>query len=439
MRCGRRGLALGLVLLALTFCAAFAEPRDVQKLQTPGGIGLWLVEEHGLPLVALRFAMRGGSLQDPPGQEGAGDVLAAMLDQGAGPLDAEAFQSRLEALGSRLSFSVSRTALSGGFVSVSRHLDETAALLRLALIEPRLQPSDFERVRAQKMAAAAQDAHNPDRLALRLFYETAFAGHPYARPIQGTPETLGQLTAADMTAQRATLLRRSGLHVVVVGALAAPEAAALVDRIFAGLPEGAAPAPLAPAQPMATTMVVPALDAQPLETAIFAIPMPRAGEPAYFAALALNHVLGSGNFDARLSQELRVKRGLTYAIATHLLADPATSLLLGTLSTRPGMMDEALGTVRATLLALQRGGPSERELANAKSSLNGSYLVGVDGNARLAEHLLGLWLDGLDANYDDQRKAGIDAISLDDARQVARAFFDAGAMRQLILRPVGPD
>ncbi len=408
-------------------------------LQTPGGVGLWLVEEHGLPLVALRFAMRGGSLEDPPGKEGAGDVLAALLDQGAGGLDAEAFQGRLDTLGSRLSFSVSHTAFSGGFVSVSRHLPVTAELFRLALTEPQLRPADFERARRQKIAAVAQDGHNPDRLALRLFYETAFAGHAYARAVRGTAETLARLTDDDIAAQRRQLLRRSGLQVVIVGALTPQEATALVDGLFAGLPEGTAPEPLPPAELAPFAAAIPASDGQPVETAVFALPMPRAGDPGYFPALALTHVLGSGNFDARLTQEVRIKRGLTYAISTHLLTDPTASFLLGTLSTQAGRMEEALRAVRDTLATFQRDGPGERELANAKSSLNGSYLLSADGNAGLADHLLGLWLDGLSTHYDEERRAATDSISLDEVRQVVRTYFDPAAMRQLILRPAARD
>jgi zinc protease len=274
---------------------------------------------------------------------------------------------------------------------------------------------------------------------LRLFYDAAFAGHAYARPVRGTGETLARLTVADMAAQRLKILGRSALHVVIVGSLGAQEARALVDGIFADLPEGGTPPTVTRAEPAPITAVLRAPEGQLLETAIFALPMPRMGEPGYFPALALNHILGSGNFDARLTRELRVKRGLTYAIATHMVSDAAASFLLGTVSVAPGRMEEALDTVRQTLATLQRGGPDERELANAKSSLNGSYLLGADGNARLADHLLDLWLPGHGARHDEQRRAEIDAINLDDARQAARAYFDPGAMRQLILRPAGRD
>ena len=37
----------------------------IQAVTSPKGIEAWLVEEHGLPMVAMQFAFIGGSCQDP--------------------------------------------------------------------------------------------------------------------------------------------------------------------------------------------------------------------------------------------------------------------------------------------------------------------------------------------------------------------------------------
>jgi hypothetical protein len=42
---------------------------------------------------------------------------------------------------------------------------------------------------------------------------------------------------------------------------------------------------------------------------------------------------------------------------------------------------------------------------------------------------------GHGAQHDEEHKAEIDAIDPDAARQAARAWFNPGAMRQLILHP----
>ncbi len=81
----------------------------IQTVKSPGGIEAWLVEEHSVPLMAMRFAFEGGSSQDPVGKEGLANFLAAMLDEGAGDLTSEKFQERMEEIAMRMSFEDSRT------------------------------------------------------------------------------------------------------------------------------------------------------------------------------------------------------------------------------------------------------------------------------------------------------------------------------------------
>ena len=62
------------------------EENEHSASKSPGGITAWLVEEHSVPLVAMRFAFTGGSAQDPAGKEGVAHFLTAMLDEGAANL-----------------------------------------------------------------------------------------------------------------------------------------------------------------------------------------------------------------------------------------------------------------------------------------------------------------------------------------------------------------
>jgi zinc protease len=424
------------VLLAVTAMAPAAKARDVQKLTSPAGFNIWLVEDHGVPLVALGFALRGGSLLDPPGKEGVGSLFAQMMDEGAGDLDANSFKSRLANLGAQLSFSVSQRALTGGLVTLKRNVEEAAQLLKLALHEPRVDEAEFERTKRQAVALLAFEQRNPQRLAVRKFYEAAFEGHPYANAVQGTAESLGKLTVEDVRSQGAKLIDSSQLHVVIVGAIDASEATRLVDEVFSALPSGQAqqhsPAVVAPAK---ISKNIASLPGHAVATAVFALPMPRLDDPNFFTAMALNHILGSGNFDAWLTEEVRVKRGLTYAISSSIIADPAASFSLGVLTTKPDNMDQALEAVRAVYQRMKTNGPTQRDLSNAKNSLNGAYLLGIDTSAKLANRLLGLWVDGLDSDYASTRQRGLNGVTPANAKKVARRIFDPDELRFLVMRP----
>jgi hypothetical protein len=81
---------------------------------SPRGIKAWLVEEHSIPLVAIRFAFMGGAAQDPPGKEGLADMVSDLLTEGAGDMSAKTFKEKVSQLGTRLSVSSARDAIYGG-------------------------------------------------------------------------------------------------------------------------------------------------------------------------------------------------------------------------------------------------------------------------------------------------------------------------------------
>ena len=105
----------------------------IQTVKSPGGIEAWLVEEHAVPMMAMRFAFEGGSSQDPAGKEGLANFVTAMLDEGAGDLKSRDFQERMEELSMRMNYEEAKDAFYGNFETLTENRDEAAKLLKLAL------------------------------------------------------------------------------------------------------------------------------------------------------------------------------------------------------------------------------------------------------------------------------------------------------------------
>src|SRR4029077_3855068 len=120
-------------------------------------------------------------------------------------------------------------------------------------------------------------------------------------------------------------------------------AADALDAIFGALPEKAKTARVEKIDPRALPGPVVIEKDYPLSTATFGLPSLRSDDPDFPALQVLNHIIGSGDFDSRLMEEIRVKRGLAYSIQTRLLRDTVTSLLVGGLATKNESMGTALG------------------------------------------------------------------------------------------------
>ncbi|MFN3743966.1 MAG: M16 family metallopeptidase [Hyphomicrobiaceae bacterium] len=394
--------------------------RPVKHITTASGLSVWLVEEPGIPLVAIRFAFSGGALQDPPGLEGLAVLMANLMTEGAGPHRAEDFARHVADHAARISIAASRDRISGALDVLSSHLDASAALLRMALSAPRFDADAVERARAQLVSTLAIASNDPRATAFERWYAAAFPGHPSGRPVNGTLQSVARITRGDIAGHHTALITRDRLRVVIVGDIRAPRASLLVDEVFAGLPitsrlkEVNVVAPLASAAPLITRA------AQPLSTAVFGLPGLSPHHPDYAALQVLNHFLGSGDFDSRLMEEIRVKRGLAYSVQARLTHDAGTPLLVGSLATRNDTMAQALRVLRETLSDVaERGVPSE-QLNRTQQYLTASYPLDFDTNSGTASALLQLWLEGRAPEYLAERNAAINSVSAEDVHRVAR-------------------
>jgi zinc protease len=415
------GVVVGLACVLLGLAANIGDARalTVDEVVSAKGVRAWLVEEHSVPLVAIRFAFEGGAAQDPTGKEGLAAMMSDLLTESAGALSAEAFKERLSGLGARLSVSGTRDAVHGRLETLSKHLRPSAELLKLALVSPRFDADAVDRVRAQRLTDLALAASNSTSVALDRWYAVAFPGQAYSRPVNGTPDSLQRLTREDMKAQRARLFGKDVLKVVIVGDVDKGAAAEILDLIFGGLPMRARLAPVERIEPRPIGAPVVVTQDLPLATAAFGLASLSPDHPDFPALQVLNHIIGSGDFDSSLMEEVRIKRGLAYSIRTSLVRDSVASVLLGGFSTRNETMGTALGVLRDVLASAVRDGPTPSQLENAKRYLTGSFLLDFDTTEKAASSLLAIRLDGHGPDYLATRNQGIERVTTDDVRRVA--------------------
>jgi len=413
---------VSLCLIVLIFPVRPAQAVEIQKVTSPGGIEAWLVEDHTVPLVALNFSFEGGSAQDPDGKEGLTRLLAATLDEGAGTLESEDFQARLEELAISISFSTGKDRFYGSLRTLTPTLGEATELLALAVNQPRFDATPVARMKDQLATRARRNESDPNAIAGRSLARAMFGDHPYARPTLGTAETLESLTEADLKDQHRRLLARDGLTIGVVGAVDAESLADMLDEVFADLPEDGDLAPVAELAPAYGSEISDDL-AVPQTTILLGLPGLKRNDPDYQAAYVMNHILGGGTFTSWMYQEVREKRGLTYSTGTSLSPYAQTGLLIGSAATKAERAGETVEVMLDQIRRMAVEGPSEEELLAAKKFLTGSYALRFDSSGKIARQLVALQNAGLGMDYFDRRNSEIDSVSLDDVRRVAQRLL----------------
>lgn len=428
-------------LAPLGLLAALALPAraeiEITPVTSPGGITAWLYEEHSIPILTIEASFRGGASLDPQGKEGVTSLMAGLLEEGAGELDATGFAEAREALAAHLGFEAYRDGVGVSAEMLTENRGATLELLRAALAEPRFDEDAVERVRGQLLSSLRSDETDPDRIAGRAFYAQAFAGHPYASPVDGTLQSVGGLDAADVRAAHRAALVRDRLMLAVVGDITPEELAPLLDEVFGGLPESGTPLPpVAEARAPGTVSVID-LDI-PQSVVVFGHGGIARDDPDFIPAFVLDHIIGGGGFGSRLMNEVRERRGLTYGIYTYLAPDDFGWLYLGRFSSANARADEAIGLVREEWARVAAEGVTEQELEDAKRFLTGAYPLRFDGNSRIAEQLLGLQTAGLGLDYVNERNDLVEAVTLEDIRRVAARLLHPDRLTFVVVgRPEG--
>ena len=160
-------------------------------------------------------------------------------------------------------------------------------------------------------------------------------------------------------------------------------------------------------------------------------------DPDFMAAYIVNHILGGGSFSSRLYREVREKRGLAYGVSDSLVWLNRTALLLGSTATRADATGQTIDIIEHEIRRLAEEGPTEEELSKAKTYLKGSFALGLDTSNRIASQLVQMQLDNLGIDYIERRPGLIDAVTMADAKRVAKRLLDGGLLVTVVGRPEG--
>lgn len=419
-------VALCLALMCGLPSAAMAV--QVQQVVGSSGVKAWLVEDHKLPVVAISFAFRGGVEQDQPAKQGLATMMTGLLTEGAGDLDAIAFQKHLADRNITMDFKAERDALLGSMKCLAQDKDAAFSLLALALTKPRFDTADLERERAQQQAAIRAQFANPEWQSRYALLQSLFGRHPYGQRRLGTLKTVSALTRDDVKNFADNHLARDNLVVSVAGDMTAGEVAAVLDRVFGDLPRKAhlAKIPAAGWPGKAVQIVVPREGTQ--TAVMFALPAPRQDDADWYPAEIANYIFGGGGFSSRLMQEVRDKKGLTYGIDTGLSPSEHASLMVGSMASDNPKTREAWDIVLATLQRFYEDGVTAKEIDAAKDYMTGSLPLALTSTDRIAGVLTQMQLEHRPPHYLDIRNDLIRKVTPEQVNNAIHRWFNPAVL-----------
>jgi zinc protease len=414
------------VLIAFLMCCFWsvtATALDVKEIVGAKGVKAWFVEDHGAPVVNMRFAFAQGSAEDPPGEEGTALFLSGLVDEGTTKLDGAELRSRMEDIGMRMGYEETPDNFQGRFMAPSASAVEASELLRQALAELSFPTESVERMRQYFVLREQSIDNDPQMIANRAGLALVMPGHPYQAALENVAKDLEEVSLEDLKAAHKRIFAKRDLKVALVGDLTEQQAKDLLDKVFGDLPEGKEPKPI----PLINMREGPALKVIEVNTPqtliMFGSPALSADDPDYLAQHIASNIAVS-----TLNQIARQERGLTYGVSYEVMEYDNATILAGRLRTSNANAGKALSAIKEAFNLLRTPGPRQEHLDGTVRYLNGKFALGFDSGMDVATTLLSQMLSGYSSNYinlvsDFQKK-----VSLEDVHRVIEKIMDPDKM-----------
>ena len=397
------------------------------RVEGPSGSLILVEENHDLPLVRVQVAVRVGAGDDAAGDDGLTNFASELMARGANGRTRAEIDAAFDALGTSLDVSTDYDGVTFDLAVLKEKLEPALVLLADVLLRP-----DFPRAEADKLkrelAAQLDELRDDDgSLARRYFTRALYGTHAYGRTVIGTEASIAALSleAARGWHQRALV----GGHVLfgVAGDVDANEAAKAIAREFAKLPSGGGELGARPTVARRSGMRLTIVD-KPERTQsqiLMGQPAPRWHDPDFLALQVATTAFG-GTFTARLMDEVRSKRGLSYGASARVGQGRGAKSLVAHVFPSLEQTPETLELVLRLWREWVVDGVTAREVEFARGYLAKSFAFSVATPEDRLELRTALELAGMPRDFADTFAARVSKVERDDALRALKRHLSPG-------------
>jgi len=411
---------------------------DITRAVLDNGIVVLARANFNSPSVYLSGYFSAGSLFDPHEKLGLASFTASALMRGTQKRDFQEIYDALESVAAHLGFSTS--VHSSGFSgrALAEDLPLLLDLLSDTLREPLFPETQVERLRAQILTGLAIRAQDTSEMARLVFDELLYADHPYARPEDGFPETIQNITVNDLIQFHRIHYGPRGMVITIVGAVEPQQAVEQVRQALGGWQNPLQPEPpplppfCPPDKPRRRHHAIPGKSQVDIDMGGSG-PMRR--DPDYLAAALGNSVLGQFGLMGRIGDIVRERSGLAYYAYSSLNAGLGPGTWDVCAGVNPSNLEKAVDLIRGELIRFVTEGVTEQELADSQANFIGRLPLSLESNAGVANALLSIERYGLGLDYYREYAGLVQAVTPEDVLAVARKFIDP---ERLVIATAGP-
>ncbi len=426
-------------ICAMVFCLfsslANATP-DIQTWVTEKGARVFFVEAHELPMIDIKVIFDAGSSRDKT-SSGLAVLSNDLLSEGAAGKSVDEISNGFESLGAVYGSNAGYDSASVSLRSLSDRSKLVPALKNLidVLALPDFPETAFERERNRMLIGLRSKKQSPAALAKDAYYEALYDQHPYARPSEGTEESLQAIKLDDLKAFHKKHYLANNAVIAMVGDISRKQADKIAEQLTEKLPVGEKQKSIPKVTELNKAKTIYIEHPSGQMHILMGQPGLKRGDADYFPLYVGNHVLGGGGMTSRLFKEIREKRGLSYSAYSYFNPMREAGPFLSSLQTRADQADEAITVLNDNLKLFIDQGPTEEELIASKKNITGGFPLRLASNSKILSYLSVIGFYGLPLDYLETFNANIEAVTVE---QIKDAFKRRLNPDKFVTVKVGP-
>jgi zinc protease len=396
---------------------------------------LILVEEnHDLPLARAQLTFRVGGADDASGDDGLCNYATELMARGAGGRTRAEIDAAFDALGTSLEIAAEHDGVTFELTVLQKKLPAALALMADVILRPDFADLEAEKLRRELRAQLDELRDDDSHLARRFFQRQMFGGHPYGRSVLGTETSFARFSPERARAWHGAALKGGNLIFGLAGAVHAGEAQALWAQHFSGIPDGAASFTERPAPPRRQGRHLCIVD-KPERTQsqiLFGQPAPRWVDDDFLPLQVATTAFG-GTFTARLMNEVRSKRGLSYGASARLGQGRGQRGLIVHVFPSLEQTPETVALVLRLYDEWAKDGLSDDEIAFSKGYLANSFAFNEATPEDRLDLRVAVAVSGLATDHAETYASRIRAVTPAEVRRAMEAHLQPGDLEICIV------
>jgi zinc protease len=413
-----------IALCCISYSSASAA-KIAERETLKNGIILLHTEKKTLPIIKVIIAIKAGNIVEPSEKAGLANLTADLLNEGTTRRPAKKLSDEIEFVGGSLHASGGADYITVSLSVLKKDLDLGFDLLSDVILNPAFSEPEIQRRKAIIKSSIIQQKEDPGSVASKAFSKAVFGDHPYGRPIEGTEDSLEAITRQDIVDFHKTYYLPNNAIIAVVGDISHTELSSMIEKYFSAWkkqeqPETKLPVPV-PIQGRKVIKI--SKDISQANIMLGHLGITR-DNPDFYALVVMNYILGGGGFASRLMDNIRDNKGLSYDVHSSFSANKYSGSFMTGLQTKNASANAAIQEIISEMNRIMTEPVSDKELADAKSYLTGSFPLRIDSNNKIAALLISIEFNKLGLDYAENYKKFIDAITKDNVLRVARKYLN---------------